>query len=533
MPLVSASTPGVAAQGFWHPTLDALPDSLAILDPAGEIVAVNRSWRAFAQANGDASGCVAGNYLAVCDRAAATDPVASDVAAALREIAAGSRTEFACVYPCHSPTQERWFSMQVALLPDASERHVVVTHHDFTQQYLAQQLTQAMERQLRGARDFRDAVLQTMPDGLFVLDAGGRVALVNGAAEKLLGWPRGELLGAAAHEQIQVLGADGTLRGFESSLDSTATQAEGSVRIEDDDFRCRDGTLLPVTYSVAAFTSEAGDRGSVVVFSDVSERRAREMEVQRELATPTWVSRIRAALDEDRLVLYAQPIVEVGSGRVVQHELLLRMLGTDGEIIAPGAFLPTAEKHGMIRAIDRRVFKMALRHAAAGHPVEVNLSADSIGDPTLFGFVRDELEAHGVDPRLVVFELTETALIHDEEAALAFTEAVVALGCSVALDDFGTGYGSFHYLKQLPVSLLKIDREFVRDLDGEQGAASRHVVTAIVSLARSMGKKIVAEGVETEAALAVIRELGVDRAQGYLFSRPMPADEVFARRCRS
>lgn len=150
----------------------------------------------------------------------------------------------------------------------------------------------------------------------------------------------------------------------------------------------------------------------------------------------------------------------------------------------------------------------------------VRVWESTYGEPTTEPF-------RGVDPRLVVFEITETALIGNEGAAQAFTKDVVALGSAVALDDFGTGFGSFRYLKHLPVGLLKIDREFVEDCDGADGGASRHVITAIVSLARGMGKTTVAEGVETESALAVVRELGVDNAQGYLFAKPLPADEVF------
>jgi len=170
---------------------------------------------------------------------------------------------------------------------------------------------------------------------------------------------------------------------------------------------------------------------------------------------------------------------------------------------------------------------MALVHAAAGFHVAVNLSADSISDPSLFRFVEERLRANAVDPRMVIFEITETALIHNEAIAQAFIEKVRGLNCAVALDDFGTGYGSFRYLKHLPVNLLKIDQEFVRDLDGAASKVNRHVIRAIVTLARGMGQKTIAEGVETQSALAQLRELDVDYAQGYLFARPVPADYIF------
>jgi EAL domain-containing protein (putative c-di-GMP-specific phosphodiesterase class I) len=191
-------------------------------------------------------------------------------------------------------------------------------------------------------------------------------------------------------------------------------------------------------------------------------------------------------------------------------------------------FLPAAEQHGLIGAIDRRVFEMALEYAVAGHPIEVNLSSDSISDPGLYRFVEERLRVRGVDPRLVVFEITETALIHNEVVAQTFIENVRRLDCAVALDDFGTGYGSFRYLKHLPVTLLKIDQEFIKDLDGVASKVNQHVVEAIVTLARGMGQKTVAEGVETDSAFDLLRTLGVDHAQGYLFAGPAPAADVFS-----
>jgi EAL domain-containing protein (putative c-di-GMP-specific phosphodiesterase class I) len=157
--------------------------------------------------------------------------------------------------------------------------------------------------------------------------------------------------------------------------------------------------------------------------------------------------------------------------------------------------------------------------------VGLNLSAASLGAPRLFEFVNEELRRASADPRLVSFELTETALLENEGLAQAFLERVSKLGCRVALDDFGTGYGGFTYLKRLPVDYLKIDREFVRDLT--ENAASQHVVRAIVALARGFGQQTVAEGVENRAALAVLGEMGVDYAQGYSIGRPQPVETVF------
>jgi len=288
--------------------------------------------------------------------------------------------------------------------------------------------------------------------------------------------------------------------------------------------RCKDGSELPVEIASVPFETEDGVRGSVVVFSDITERLAGEQRMRDEMEALAWVGRVRDALDEERFVLYAQPIVDVQSGCAVQHELLLRMIDTDGSIIAPGEFLPAAEEYGLIVEIDRWVMRQAIGLAAQGHAVELNLSARSISAPDLIDDFKTELERTGADPSLLVVELTETALLEDEKGAALFMERIGALGCQLALDDFGTGYGGFRYLKSLPVDLLKIDIDFVRDLPTNE--ASQHVVKAVVNLARDFDQRTVAEGVEDEATMHLLRDFGVDYAQGYAIARPMPVHEV-------
>jgi PAS domain S-box-containing protein len=384
----------------------------------------------------------------------------------------------------------------------------------------------AMERRLEAARNFLQTITDTMPDGLYVVDAEGRLLFANRAAETLLGWEGEELLGRRMHEVAHYLRPDGSPLSIEECPITHARQTGETVRVEDDVFVRKDGSVIPVSYASAAFTTEEGEECFVVVFNDISERKERETQMRRELDELSWVGRINDALKEDRFELYAQPIVDLQTGETVQHELLLRMIRTSGEVVAPGVFLPVAERHGQIVAIDRWVLDHALPIAARGHGVEINVSAASLGDPTTLTYVRDRLEAHDVRPELVVFEITETALIGNETIARGFVEGVRRLGCSVALDDFGTGYGSFRYLKHIPVSVLKIDREFVADLDGPGRDTNRHVIAAVVSLAKAMGQRTVAEGVETESQREALRDLGIDYVQGYLLGRPAPASEV-------
>jgi EAL domain-containing protein (putative c-di-GMP-specific phosphodiesterase class I) len=236
---------------------------------------------------------------------------------------------------------------------------------------------------------------------------------------------------------------------------------------------------------------------------------------------------VREAVDHDRLVLYAQPIVDVVSRKVVQHELLLRML-SDGEVIAPSEFLPHAERDGLIVDVDRWVIRQAAKLAAEGAPVELNLSAKSIADPTILLEVEQALTQTGADPANLIFELTETALRDDGPTVHAFAEAMKGLGCRLALDHFGTGYGGLTSLKRLPVQYLKIDREFVGDLLEEE--SSVHVVTAVVQLARSFGYKTVAEGVEQLETMDRLQALGVDYAQGFALGAPAPVRDVIPPR---
>jgi EAL domain-containing protein (putative c-di-GMP-specific phosphodiesterase class I) len=155
--------------------------------------------------------------------------------------------------------------------------------------------------------------------------------------------------------------------------------------------------------------------------------------------------------------------------------------------------------------------------------VELNVSAASIGDRRLIPHIESAIRSHGADPAMLVFEITETALVGDEREGRQFVERMHELGCKVALDDFGTGYGGFTYLKQLPIDFLKIDIEFVRDLVTNE--ASRNVVEAIVTLAQRFGLKTVGEGVEDSDILQLLSELGVDYAQGYQIGRPAPLEE--------
>jgi diguanylate cyclase (GGDEF)-like protein/PAS domain S-box-containing protein len=232
-----------------------------------------------------------------------------------------------------------------------------------------------------------------------------------------------------------------------------------------------------------------------------------------------WIDEIRAALDEDRFVLHGQAIVPIQGEGARRYELLLRMVDRDGALIPPGSFIPVAEQFGMMTELDQWVIRHALELARRGIAVEINLSGVALGDSSIRKLVEAGI-ANGVLPGLLTFEVTETAAVRNIEDARSFAEQLNRLGCAFALDDFGTGYGSLVYLKNLPVSQLKIDIEFVRDL--VHNAADQRLVRAIVQMAKPLGLETVAEGVENQATLDVLREIGVDFAQGFHIHRPAP-----------
>jgi EAL domain-containing protein (putative c-di-GMP-specific phosphodiesterase class I) len=282
----------------------------------------------------------------------------------------------------------------------------------------------------------------------------------------------------------------------------------------------RDGRQIPVAYSASPIETAEGVKGCVVVFEDITERKASEDALRRDAEALGWITRCQDALAAGRFVLYAQPIVDLASGAVVQRELLLRVRGENGDISSPAPYLQIAERYGLIGDIDRWVIREATRIAAKRYPVQINVSAHSVSDWTIMDHVERCVEQSGADPRSLVFELTETALMSDHDDAVTFAERLRNLGCRVALDDFGTGFGSFIYLKELPVDYLKIDIEFVRDVTSSP--ASARLVEAVVSIAHAFSAKTIGEGVEDEQTLRRLAELGVHYAQGFHIARPAP-----------
>jgi PAS domain S-box-containing protein len=292
----------------------------------------------------------------------------------------------------------------------------------------------------------------------------------------------------------------------------------GEVVNEEELIQRRGGDRTYITQKFPLRDSDGTVYAACAISTDITERKAREQELRAEV---DWSIRVREAIRESKLVLHSQPILDLATDSINQEELLIRMKGGRGyeDLVMPAEFLPPAERFGLIQEIDRWVVTEAVK-LAKDRRVEVNLSGKSIGDPALIKLIESQLRAHGTDPANVVFEITETAAAENLEAARDFALRLRGLGCCFALDDFGTGYGTFAYLKHLPVNFLKIDMQFVRYLAIDP--SDQKIVKSIIDVAQNFEIQTIAEGVEHQATLDLLRELGVNHAQGFLIGEPKP-----------
>lgn len=237
----------------------------------------------------------------------------------------------------------------------------------------------------------------------------------------------------------------------------------------------------------------------------------------------SWKYRLRRALEKEQFKLHFQPIIDLHKNQVIAYEVLLRLIGEDGELVSPSVFLPWAERYGMIREIDRWVMQQALgilSHNGWAHDIllSVNISGQTLTDAEFRRMLSSALERKLIGPGSIALEITETAAVTNLNEAKDFIDTLKTQGPAFALDDFGSGFSSLSYLKHLPVDVLKIDGSFIRDII--HNPVDQELVKFMVAVAKSLNKKTVAEFVENRETLDLLREYGVDYAQGFYIGKP-------------
>lgn len=239
---------------------------------------------------------------------------------------------------------------------------------------------------------------------------------------------------------------------------------------------------------------------------------------------------LRRAIAAEQMVVYFQPQVELATGRILGVEALVRWQHPERGLIFPDDFIPIAERNGMMNDLTDVVLNQAARQHALWQadgidlPVAVNLSASSLRDSTLPDKIVAVCDRNGISRRGLSLEITETSVMAEPEAATAILRVMVERGFAIAIDDFGTGFSCLAHLRNLPVSMVKIDKSFV--LDVVNSDADAHMVRGTIELAHGMGKQVVAEGVESKEALDLLLLMGCDQGQGYHWSRPVPAEQL-------
>lgn len=233
------------------------------------------------------------------------------------------------------------------------------------------------------------------------------------------------------------------------------------------------------------------------------------------------VEQVRFAIEHEHFVVFSQPILDLKTGAVASEELLVRMRLPDGQLVAPFAFLSIAEAFGLVSEIDSMMVGKGIEAARRDRRVAVNLSANSLADPRLIERIEGAVR-EGLDPRNLSFEISENSAGTDMDAATELAIRLTRIGCDLAVDEFGTGYASLQFVKRLPAQLIKVGREFVRDLP--RNLDDYHVMSSIVDLAGKLGRKTAAVGVEDGLTLELLKRLRIDYAQGFFIGEPHEID---------
>ncbi len=318
----------------------------------------------------------------------------------------------------------------------------------------------------------------------------------------------------------------GNLRDFRFCWGGHTFQIGASIGLVPITAETENATQVMSQADVACYAAKERGRNRVRVYNHKGTNSSRHHNEIRRAAA------LRSAVEENRLRLYCQPIVALprDSGRPGHYEILVRKFDREGKLLLPGAFIPAAERYGVIGAIDRWVIQTAFRHFAerfgqvSGAGISINVSGQSLSDKSLIEFIHDQFCRHFVPPERVCFEITETAAIHNINRAKDFFAEIKRNGSCLALDDFGSGLSSFGYLKTLPVDYLKIDGRFISSMI--EDTTDHAMVAAINGIGRLMGIKTVAEYAHSPAIVERLTQLGVDYAQGNAIGVPVPLEFI-------
>ncbi len=553
---------GDIGRGRAQATIDSLGDGLVTTDSYGRIDFMNPSAeQLLGRVLGEVTGQSFADVVTVvdeADRRALTDPVRQCLASGVR-VSLGRRA----VVLTRADGAER--SIELTASPLAGERGetagAVVLLHDVTElRGIARQMSyqashdaltglvnrREFERRLQDSLELARTAAQTHVLCYLDLD---RFKAVNDTSGHMAGDNMLREVAALVKDAVRDSDTVARIGGDEFAMLLVGCPLEKAIQITEDvssairDYRFvwkdkiftigvsiglveigRESSSIEDVMSAAdSACYVAKSQGQVHVYSSRDEAMARQRgEIH-------WLQRLQHALRDGRFLLYTQSIVASpsGNGRGPEMEVLVRLAGEDGAVIAPGEFLKSAERYRLMSLVDRWVVQTALAalgrgaiKLTAGRSMSLNISGQTLGDAQFLEFVVECLDRTGVQPAQVCFEVTEASVVANLEHARRFIGVLHGMGCTFALDDFGSGLGSFANLKTLAMDYLKIDGVYMRNL--ARDTVNQAMVSAMIKLARTLDFKVIAEQVEDAASLEAAQRMGIDFIQGYAISRPEP-----------
>ena len=549
---------------FLQSTLDAMAVRVAILDDAGSILAVNAEWRQTGSVDPLAGvHCPVGtNYLTGCDASVQDNTAdAAAVAAGIRDVTAGRRSDFSRECPACGSLGKRWFNVRVTRFGEGEAVRVVVVHEDVSSRKAAE------EQLLHEA--YHDALTGLPNRALFTDSLGRSVARARRSPGFLFAVLFLDLDGfKVVNDSLGHTAGDHLLMGIGRRLEECVRGGDTVARLGGDEFAIVVNEIRDVADALRMAERVQQEIGlpflvgghevftSVSVGIAVSDARyERPVEILRDADTAMYRAKalgtshhvvfdqamhtnamhrlklesdLRRAIERNELRVHYQPIVEIATGRAVGFEALARWQHPERGLVSPAEFIPAAEDTGLIIPLDLWVIREAAERVRAWHAryphlppahLSVNLSSKQFGQPNLLERLDAILEATGFEPTCLKLEVTESVIMGQPDAAADKLRQIRSRGVGLSMDDFGTGYSSLSYLHKFPFDTLKIDRSFVRRISSRGDNAE--IVSTIVALAHNLGMRVVAEGVETPEQAERLRGLKCEFGQGFFYARPL------------